>query len=69
AIVYPLKVEEGEKSMMEESITFVEMYPRKMSMDLELANLKKLSDDRQHLEDLEKEANKWETKPLDQILA
>nr|BBA68554.1 flavanone 3-hydroxylase [Nemophila menziesii] len=42
-IVYPLKIKEGEKSIMEESITFAEMYKRKMSKDIELANLKKLA--------------------------
>ncbi|MED6208010.1 Envelope glycoprotein gp160, variant 2 [Stylosanthes scabra] len=69
AIVYPLKVEEGEKPVMEEPITFAEMYRRKMSKDLELANLKKLAKERQHLQDLEKKENKLKTKPLDQILA
>ncbi|QHO18167.1 hypothetical protein HN873_034573 [Arachis hypogaea] len=68
AIVYPLKVEEGEKPVMEEPITFAEMYRRKMSKDLELANLKKLAKERQHLQDLDNK-NKLEAKPLDQILA
>ncbi|KAM7517267.1 hypothetical protein LguiA_006850 [Lonicera macranthoides] len=43
AIVYPLKINEGEKSVMEEPITFAEMYKRKMSKDLEIARLKKLT--------------------------
>ncbi|CAN6481400.1 unnamed protein product [Victoria cruziana] len=43
ATVYPLKVADGEKSIMEEPITFAEMYRRKMSRDLELARLKKLA--------------------------
>lgn len=43
AIVYPLKIEEGEESMMKEELTFAEMYKRKMSRDVELASLKKLS--------------------------
>ncbi|KAF3796387.1 Naringenin-2-oxoglutarate 3-dioxygenase [Nymphaea thermarum] len=43
AIVHPLKVAEGEKSIMEEPITFAEMYRRKMSRDLDLAKLKKLA--------------------------
>ncbi|GKA17441.1 flavanone 3-hydroxylase [Tanacetum coccineum] len=43
AIVYPLKVNEGEKSIMEEAVTFMEMYKKKMSTDLELARLKKLA--------------------------
>ncbi|KAK9074772.1 hypothetical protein SSX86_003090 [Deinandra increscens subsp. villosa] len=43
AIVYPLKVNEGEKSVMEEPTTFMDMYKKKMSNDLELARLKKLA--------------------------
>uniref|UniRef100_A0A0D6QW41 Fe2OG dioxygenase domain-containing protein n=1 Tax=Araucaria cunninghamii TaxID=56994 RepID=A0A0D6QW41_ARACU len=47
AIVYPLdgvvKAEEGEKCMMEEPITFAQMYSRKMSKDIELARQKKLA--------------------------
>ncbi|KAD3640700.1 hypothetical protein E3N88_29923 [Mikania micrantha] len=48
AIVYPLKVNEGDKPIMEEPITFMEMYKKKMSNDLELARLKKLAKDTQH---------------------
>ncbi|TKY70346.1 Naringenin,2-oxoglutarate 3-dioxygenase [Spatholobus suberectus] len=66
ATVYPLKVEEGEKSVLEEPITFAEMYRRKMSKDLEIARLKKLSKEKQ-LQDLDKV--KLESKPLDEILA
>jgi naringenin 3-dioxygenase len=43
AVVYPLKVREGEKPIMDEPITFTEMYRRKMSKDIELARLKKLA--------------------------
>nr|AWX67421.1 flavanone 3-hydroxylase 2 [Salvia miltiorrhiza] len=43
AKVYPLKMGEGEESIMKESITFSEMYKRKMSNDLELARLKNLA--------------------------
>ncbi|KAG6468705.1 flavanone 3-dioxygenase F3H1-like [Zingiber officinale] len=43
AIVYPLAIREGEKPILEEPITFIEMYRRKMSNDLELAKLKKLA--------------------------
>nr|AAR01566.1 flavanone 3-hydroxylase [Sinningia cardinalis] len=43
AIVYPLKIRDGENSIMEKPITFLEMYKRKMSNDLELARIKKLS--------------------------
>lgn len=63
AKVYPLTVREGEKPILEEPITFEEMYRRKMGKDLELARLKKLAKqqilDAQHLE----------TKPITQILA
>ncbi|KAK4789445.1 hypothetical protein SAY86_016749 [Trapa natans] len=59
ATVYPLKIREGEKPILEEPITFTEMYRRKMSKDLELAKLKK----QQKMEELEK------AKPLEQILA
>nr|AEO36935.1 F3H [Canarium album] len=66
ATVYPLKIREGEKPVLEEPITFAEMYRRKMSRDLELARLKKLAKEKQ-LQDLEKA--KLEGKPLEQILA
>ncbi|XP_042508926.1 naringenin,2-oxoglutarate 3-dioxygenase [Macadamia integrifolia] len=68
AIVYPLKVREGEKPVLEEPITFAEMYKRKMSKDLELARLKKLAKEQQ-LQDLEKA--KLEAKPngVDEIFA
>ncbi|KAK7346355.1 hypothetical protein VNO80_20873 [Phaseolus coccineus] len=66
ASVYPLKVREGEKPVLEEPITFAEMYRRKMSKDLEIARMKKLAKEKQ-LQDLEKA--KLETKPLKQILA
>nr|QBC98316.1 flavanone 3-hydroxylase [Boehmeria nivea] len=66
ATVYPLKVREGDKCIMEEPITFAEMYRRKMSKDLELARLKKLAKEKQ-LEDSEKA--KLEAKPIEQILA
>lgn len=43
AIVYPLAIREGEKPVLDEPITFAEMYRRKMSKDLELAKLKKMA--------------------------
>lgn len=47
AVVYPLagvvKEEEGEKCMLEEPITYAQMYSRKMNRDLELARQKKLA--------------------------
>ncbi|KAG2263434.1 hypothetical protein Bca52824_070513 [Brassica carinata] len=71
ATVYPLKVREGEKPILEEPITFAEMYKRKMGRDLELARLKKLAKE-EH--DDHKEASKpldpkEAPKPLDQIIA
>ncbi|MBA0770040.1 hypothetical protein Gotri_018719 [Gossypium trilobum] len=66
ATVYPLKIREGEKPILEEPITFAEMYRRKMSKDLELAMLKKLAKEQQ----METTKNpELETKPLEQILA
>lgn len=40
AIMYLLKIREGEKSVMEEPIMFTGMYRSKMSKDLELVRLK-----------------------------
>nr|ACA81441.1 flavanone 3-hydroxylase [Glycine soja]ACA81442.1 flavanone 3-hydroxylase [Glycine soja] len=76
ATVYPLKIREGEKPVMEEPITFAEMYRRKMSKDLEIARMKKLAKEN-HLQDLENEKHlqeldqkaKLEAKPLKEILA
>ena len=53
ATVYPLKVREGEKSVMEEPLTFAEIYRRNMSNYLETARIKKA---------------KFEAKPLNEIL-
>lgn len=66
AIVYPLKVREGEKPVLDEPITFSEMYRKKMSKDLEIARMKKLAKEKE-LKDLEKA--KLETKHLTEILA
>jgi naringenin 3-dioxygenase len=41
ATVYPLAVPEGETPILDEPITFAQMYRRKMARDLELAKLKK----------------------------
>nr|AYU56555.1 flavanone 3-hydroxylase [Rosa hybrid cultivar] len=65
AIVYPLKVREGEKPILEEPITYTEMYKKKMSKDLELARLKKLA--KEQVQDPEKA--KLEAKPVDNIFA
>nr|BAE72878.1 flavanone 3-hydroxylase [Glandularia x hybrida] len=73
AIVYPLKINEGEKAVMEEPITYSEMYKRKMNKDLEIARLKKLATEKKLQEaELEKLANQVEVKPckgLEEILA
>ncbi|KAH7566278.1 hypothetical protein JRO89_XS08G0129900 [Xanthoceras sorbifolium] len=67
ATVYPLKIREGEKAVLEEPMTFAEMYRKKMSKDLELARLKKLAKEQQQLQDSEK--TKLDAKPIEQILA
>nr|BAX37181.1 flavanone 3-hydroxylase [Antirrhinum majus] len=61
AIVYPLIIREGEESIMEEPITFTEMYKRKMGKDLELAKLKKLAKEKK-LQEEELEKSKIEVK-------
>jgi naringenin 3-dioxygenase len=66
AVVYPLKVREGEKPILENPITFTEMYRRKMSKDLELARLKKCAKEQQ-LQGIENE--KLEGKSIEEILA
>lgn len=47
AIVYPLSIRDGEKPILEEPITFSEMYKRKMSRDIEMARLKKLAKEKE----------------------
>eukprot|EP00262_Sarcandra_glabra_P017502 TRINITY_DN600_c0_g1_i1.p1 TRINITY_DN600_c0_g1~~TRINITY_DN600_c0_g1_i1.p1 ORF type:complete len:366 (+),score=40.36 TRINITY_DN600_c0_g1_i1:26-1099(+) len=65
AIVYPLKVRDGEKPILDEPITYTDMYRRKMSRDLELASLKKLAKaEKEH----EKTNLTTQPKSLDQIL-
>ncbi|KAL6574427.1 hypothetical protein OROHE_001331 [Orobanche hederae] len=54
ATVYPLKVREGEKPVMDEPITFAEMYKRKMNKDIEIARLKKQAKEKLSQEELEK---------------
>ncbi|KAK3143461.1 hypothetical protein QOZ80_4AG0300630 [Eleusine coracana subsp. coracana] len=71
ATVYPLAVRDGEAPVLDEPITFAEMYRRKMARDIELAKLKKIARaDKQQ----QSAANKQEfavpkAKPLDEILA
>lgn len=62
--MYPLKVREGEKPIMEEAISFAEMYRRKMSKDLELARIKK---QKEKMVDVPKA--QFEPKPIEKILA
>ncbi|CAN4083432.1 unnamed protein product [Withania somnifera] len=69
AIVYPLKIREREKAVLDEPITFAEMYRRKMSKDLELARLKKLAKEQQIQAEEAVEKAKLESKPIEEILA
>lgn len=54
ATVYPLKVREGEKSVMEEPLTFAEIFRRNMSNDLETARMKKMGKEDKELRDMQK---------------
>ncbi|KAI4314755.1 hypothetical protein L6164_027632 [Bauhinia variegata] len=65
AIVYPLKIREGEEAVLPEPITFAEMYRRKMARDLEVAKLKKLAKEQK---DEQVQVN-FNNKSIDQILA
>ncbi|XP_060961400.1 flavanone 3-dioxygenase-like [Cannabis sativa] len=78
AVVYPLKIREGEKAVMEEPITFMEMYKRKMSKDIELAKLKKLAkeaDDDEKKKKMKQSLfdnnikESFESKPIDKLFA
>lgn len=53
ATVYPLKIEEGEKAILEEPITFKEMYVRKMQWDVNRPWLSKPDKEQQSRHDLE----------------
>lgn len=68
ATVYPLKIREGEKPVLE-AMTFAEMYRRKMSKDLELARLKKLAKEEQQQQLQDSEKAKLEAKPIEEIFA
>ncbi|XP_072989964.1 flavanone 3-dioxygenase F3H1-like [Typha latifolia] len=70
AIVYPLAIREGEKPVLDEPITFTEVYRRVMGRHLELAKLKKLAKLEQQPEELEK-AKDTDSQPTDlnEILA
>lgn len=55
SIVYPLKVEEGDKPILENPSTFADMYKTRMSFHLERKKLKKLAKEQKlQKEDLEK---------------
>ncbi|KAM0929916.1 hypothetical protein ACQ4PT_001285 [Festuca glaucescens] len=78
AKVWPLAVREGEDTILEEPITFTEMYRRKMARDLELAKRKKQAKADQLKQQLQQEQleavaaaapKPATTKPLNQILA
>ncbi|KAF6138800.1 hypothetical protein GIB67_025962 [Kingdonia uniflora] len=53
AAVYPLRIRDGEKSILDKPITFAEMYKRKMTGDIERGKLKKLAKEKV-AQDLEK---------------
>ncbi|CAI9763795.1 unnamed protein product [Fraxinus pennsylvanica] len=67
AIVYPLKVREGVKPVLDEPITFSEMYKRKMSKDLELARPKKLANEKQLSEEELKQETNVKPKSFEEI--
>ncbi|KAL8059212.1 hypothetical protein ABFX02_03G071000 [Erythranthe guttata] len=73
AILYPLKIEEGEKSVVNEPITFAEMYKKKMTTDLELSKLKKMAKENKLQEEIlqkvKVEAQVKSCKSLEEILA
>lgn len=48
ATVYPLAMRDGEAPILDEPITFAEMYRRKMARDIELARLKKQAKAEKH---------------------
>lgn len=70
ATVYPLAVREAEAPIMDEPITFAEMYRRKMARDIELAKLKKKAKAEKQQQSAKQDlAAVPKAKPLDQILA
>ncbi|CAN6182292.1 unnamed protein product [Urochloa humidicola] len=72
ATVYPLAVREGEAPILDEPITFAEMYRRKMARDIELTKLKKQAkaDKQQQQQSSTKDfVAVPDPKPLDEILA
>lgn len=69
ATVYPLAIRDGEKPVLDEPITFMEMYRRKMGRDLELARLKKLAKLEKDKQDNKAVDGVIPTKGLNEILA
>lgn len=72
ARVWPLAVREGEETILEEPITFAEMYRRKMESDINLAKRKKQGKEQlkqQQQLQLQQEAVAAATKSLNEILA
>nr|AII32446.1 flavanone-3-hydroxylase [Dioscorea alata] len=69
ATVYPLAIRDGEKPVLDEPITFMEMYRRKMGRDLELARLKKLAKLEKDKQDNKAVDAAIPTKGLNEILA
>lgn len=65
AVVYPLAIREGEKPILDEPITFTEMYRSKMARDLELAKKKKLAKTEQKVTEMAID----KSKSLTEILA
>ncbi len=65
AKVYPLKIEEGEKAILEEPITYQEMYVRKMNWDVHRPWLKKPVKD--HNESYDFHGSKLGPKPAEDI--
>ncbi|XP_073051514.1 naringenin,2-oxoglutarate 3-dioxygenase-like isoform X2 [Primulina eburnea] len=62
ATVYPLKIRDGDKPILNEPITFSEMYKTKMGSDLERARLKKLAKDIQNTQEPAEDQVKNNTK-------
>ena len=69
ATVYPMAVRDGEAPILDQSITFAEMYRRKMARDIELAKLKKQAKAEKQLQKSAKEFAAPNAKSLEDILA
>lgn len=67
AIVYPLKIREGEKAVLDEAITFAEMYKRILARHIEGAPQRKLAKEKRLLE--EKAKLEMQSKNADKLAA